>query len=269
MSDITQAAVQDSIADSILSAPIVGSHRDDSLSESPLAEPEQGQPAGQQEALADLSTDREDWRPQNTQPDPFVVEEATRRIVREETRTAQPEQQSQQPEAQPELTPQAIHEGIASLDSFVRENGLNDANSAREFATELVGAFGSDIYKSGIDVEKMGLVMSKATFSALNAYNACQGDLSRLAPVPEESARAFSSEFLRAWGIDPREVPVNERQLADTVFRGAANFMATYQRYGGKVSSLDQLNTPEAAEWFFSNFLQAFGAPPMSKSTAL
>jgi hypothetical protein len=254
--DIKDVLVQDAVADSLADAPIVGSWNAQSLSETPL-EPEQPQQAdAQQEALADLNTDREDWhwRPQDQEPDSYVAQEAARRSQAQE----RPQQQQQQQEAPPP-TPEAVQDSIAQLDTFVREQNLNDPASAHQFAEEFCGAFGSDMYKSGVNVEGLGNVMAKTAVSALNAYQWCNGDISRLGPIPAESARAFTSEFLRAWGVDPRAVQVNERQLAETVFLGAVNFLGTYQQFGGKVSNLDQLNNPEAAEWFLGSFLQAVG----------
>jgi hypothetical protein len=122
---------------------------------------DQAQPSENSARLADLQTHREDWRPQNqVGKDPFIVMEAERRKVEG--------LEQQQQETQPQ-TPEQIQESIQALDTVVRENNLNDAASAKEFATDFCGAFGSDPYKSGVNVEGLGNVMAKTAFSALNA----------------------------------------------------------------------------------------------------
>jgi hypothetical protein len=251
--DIKDAAAQDAVATSLLSAPIVGSWR-----EGPLAESGEHQPSEGAEQLADLSTDRDDWRVENQPVDPLVAQEAAKRNAEQRE---QPEQQVEQP-APP--TPEQIQEGIQHLDTFVRENGLNDPESARGFASEMCEAFGTDMFASGVNVEALGQTMAKTACSALRMFDELGGDLSKMPPIPAESAQAFAHDFMKAWGADSRATPVNAQLLTQTVLSGALNFIGTYHRFGGKVTDMAQLNQPEAAEQFLGQFLHAFGieAPP-------
>ena len=148
---------------------------------------------------------------------------------------------------------------MQALDATVREHGLNDAPSANEFASAFCESLGTDVYKSGVNVEALGSTMAKASLSAMQVYEAAQGDLSRIPPVPDASAKAFSHDLLRGLGIDPRAVPVDENLLANTVMQGALSFLHTYQTYGGKVTDFAKLNDGAISEQFFGNFLRAFG----------
>lgn len=250
MSDISQAIVQDEIASSLMDAPIVGSWADGSLAESGVdVESAQIEPGLEQERTDGSLSDqeRDDLARSVSKPGESFQKEG-----------AQKAQPSAEQQSQP-LTAEQIQEGIVALDGVIEQHQLNDPASANEFANEFCGAFGLDVYSSGVDVKGLGNVMAKTAFSALTAYDASGGDPSKLAPIPPASAQAFSREFLRAWGVDPRETAVDEQLLANTVFAGAMNFLDSYQKYGGKVSDMDQLNSPEAAEFFLGNFLKAFG----------
>jgi len=170
--------------------------------------------------------------------------------------SAQPEQTQQQAEA----APQSIQEGIQALDAAVEQYELNDPLSAKDFASEFCESLGSSLYDSGVNVEAFGGVMAKTALSAAQIYDSVQGDISKIpAQIAPESAKAFTYDFLKAWGVDARTVQCNEQLLAGTVFQGVLNFYATYQQLGGKVTSVDQLNSPENAEHFLGNFLKAFG----------
>src|ERR1700674_5527188 len=181
--------------------------------------------------------------------------------------------QSAQPEQTPpaQTAPQSIQESVAALDAVVQEHSLNDAALAKDFAAGFCEAFGTDLYTAGANVEGLGNVMAKTALSAAQLYDSVGGDLSKVpGEIHPESAKAFSYDFLRAWGVDPRTTQVNEQLLAGTVLQGVLNFYATYQARGGKVTSVDQLNSPEMAEHFLGNFLRAFGVEgPVDRGMAL
>lgn len=167
--------------------------------------------------------------------------------------------ENQEAEAWTEPTPQEVQEGIAALDATIEQHGLNDPASAREFATDFCAAFGTDVYKAGVDVQGLGSTMAKVALSAANFYEQTKGDPSQIPPIPEGSARAFTHDILKSLGFDPRAVPVNEQMLANTAFRWALNFFDTYARHGGKVTDMSKLNDPQMAQMFLSSWLQAFG----------
>lgn len=177
--------------------------------------------------------------------------------------------QEQQAQAQPP-TAEEVQEGIRLLDAAVQEHGLNDAVSAKSFADEFCSAFGTDVYKAGVDVEKFGQVMAKTALSTVEIYKAVQGDLSQLPEIPADAARAFAHDILSSWGLDPRQMNVDASLLARTVQGGLFNFLNTYQRFGGKVTDLAKLNDPEASEFYFASFMKALGQEgPVNRTAAL
>jgi hypothetical protein len=182
----------------------------------------------------------------------------------------QPQQEAQDQQQAPEPTIEQVQAGIEALDAAVQEHGLNDPQSAREFATDFCSAFGTDVFKSGVDVETLGSTMAKATLSAVNLYTQSGGDLAQMGEVPEAAARAFTHDVLKGLGFDPRSVQVDERLLANTVLSGTLSFLDTYSKLGGKVTDMSRLNSPEAAEWLLGNWLRAFGIDrPVDRATAL
>jgi len=259
--DITLQAAQDEIAESLV-API---------------EPRggsQGAAQGNGEALADLSADRTDWRSELApQEELDRLAASVARPGESWQREAEQRQAQQQPQEQAQqYTPEQIREGMQALDTLIQQHQLNDPVSAKDFASDFCQAFGTDAFQSGVNVEALGNVMAKTAISAAQIFEHLQTNPGQLNQqlVPPESARAFTYDFLRAWGVDPRTVPVNESLLAETVLRGALNFYDAYQRSGGKVTSLDQLNDPAAAEYFLSQFLAAFGIQDsVDRATAL
>lgn len=236
MSDITQAVEQEAIADSLVA---------------PIEQSTESAPSESESALSSLSSDRSEQFSENSD-----------RVTTE--RVSQPrESVAEKSETQAERTEQAetvpINDQIQQLDSFVTQNQLNDPESARTFASEFCAALGTDIYAAGINVEKMGHVMAKTAASAFSVYSEMQRTGNSLPNVPPESARAFTYDFLRAFGQDPRSVQVDEMALTQTVLSGALNFIEAYNRSGGKVTDLAQLNDPRAAELFYGQFMKAFG----------
>jgi hypothetical protein len=229
--DVSNAAFQDEIANSLLGDP----------------EPVE-QPAEEQGGFEPEEFDRSE--------DHFFSDE----IDRAGESFAKAPEQSEPTQPQAETAPQSIQESIQTLDAVVQEYELNDPAIAKDFATEFCEAFGTDLFTSGANVEGLGNVMAKTALSTAQIYDSVGGDLSKLpAEIPPESAKAFTHDFLRAWNVDPRTVQVNEQLLTGTVLQGVLNFYASYQQLGGKVTSVDQLNSPEMAEHFLGNFLRAFG----------
>ena len=199
--------------------------------------------------------EREGHRP--PEKESFDVNDAVK-LTPEEIAEFRQQQEAQQPN---EPTEQEIRAGVETLDAQVKEFGLNDPQSAREFADEFCSAFGTSVYDSNTNVEVLGQVMAKATLSAAKIYDALARGQDVMREVPAAAAREFTRDFLSAWGVDLRQItgPINEVQLANTVFGGLLNLFDTYQRHGGKVTDVSRLNDPEAAEQFLQNFLGSFG----------
>ena len=180
----------------------------------------------------------------------------------------QPEQTEFEPQAEPvELTPQAVQEGIQKLDEAVSQLGLNDEVSAQRLALDLSAPFGGN--PSEIDSKALGSTMSKAVLSAVQIYEATGGDPNQAGAIPHDSAVAFTSDFLRAWGIDPRISPVNPDQFAATMLGGTLNFIEAVNTHGLN-ATLDRLNSPEGAEMFADAIHRCFGInQPVTRERAL
>jgi hypothetical protein len=262
--DISNAEIQDSIAESLLGDPVAEqqepqseapsdyhAHGDDLLSEA-VADQEANPFREGAEAEFDV--------------DNFIADEAARRSG--QPTSARREQSEQEPkeqlEAQEQIQPPTaaeIEQGVEQLGAVVEQHQLNDAASAGAFASEFCTALGTNIHDSGVDVQAFGGAMAKTALSAVNIFAATGGDLGKLGAIPEQSAKAFAHEVLASFGTDPRSVQVDSQLLADTALRGAVNFLQTYQQHGGRVTDLAKLNDPQAAEMFVGNIFRALGAP--------
>jgi predicted component of type VI protein secretion system len=186
-------------------------------------------------------------------------------MEQEEGKTGQ--EQAEQAQAP---TAENVQQGIAALDATVQEHGLNDPASAKGFADEFCSALGTDVYRAGVDVQALGSTVAKTALSAMQVYEAAQGNIESLPPIPAESARAFSYDLLKGFGIDPRTVDVDEQLLSQTVLGGVLNFYDTFQKYGGSITDLSKLNDPQAAEMFLGNFMRALGSEqPVNRQTAI
>jgi hypothetical protein len=166
------------------------------------------------------------------------------------------QEEAQEIEEQRELTVPEVQAGIEQLGEAVEQLGLNDASAAQQLAYDLTVPFGAD--PGSIDAQALGSTMSKAVLSALQTYQDSNGQLENLGPVPALAAQAFSSDFLRACGMDPRMSGVDSQRLANTMYAGLMNFVDTVAKHG-PTASLDQINTPEAAEWFANELYRSVG----------
>jgi hypothetical protein len=290
--DITQHEFQNVVAESLLDAPIVAQFtHEGNFGNVPYPEGSEGQESVFDDAIDLLNEGLEDHKAdgdffyavaragqENSEEDVdyelerqedlvlSAEEKILRRMERDEQRepvveTREPHRQPEQrqPEQVQTFTPESVETAVQALDATVRQHGLNDPPSANEFASAFCESLGTDVYKSGVNVEALGGTMAKASLSAMQVYEAAKGDLSIIPPVPEASAKAFSHDLLRSIGIDPRAVQVDESLLANTVMQGALSFLHTYQSYGGKVTDFAKLNDGALSEQFFGNFLRAFG----------
>jgi hypothetical protein len=243
-SDISNAVFQDRLADSLVDpegARPLNSFDVDSASDERMAEEwpngfgdeaEGVPPGGDDELLGDIEAQQ--------QPE-YVAE------------------QEQAPDAETQAEPQSIHDGLQALDATIEQYQLNDPESAGEFTNAFCDAFGVNAVTAGVDAQALGNVMSKTALSALNVYEACGGDPSRVQPIPEEAAQAFTREFVKSWGLDPREVQVDAQGLTNTVLGGVLNFLHTYQSFNGRVTDMDQLNSADNAVHYLGGILRAFG----------
>lgn len=176
-------------------------------------------------------------------------------------------EQQEQPHAP---TPEEVQAGVEKLDNAVKEYGLNEPADARTFADEFCSAFGTDVYRAGVDIGALGGVMAKTALSAFQVYEATKGDLSKMSDIPPQNAQAFAFDFLKGMGVDPRSMPVDSSLLARTVLGGAVNFIKTCESYGWKITDLSKINDPQTAEFYLQNFMKALGVEQqVSRETAL
>jgi hypothetical protein len=255
MARIEDAAIQEEIADSLFG---------DEAHQEAQPEQEQSEYASSGEDLLNEAIEEQESSPFN-----FDAERAERV---EHLRREQPEAEAQQPQErlrserdpqeqeQPHApTPEEVQAGVEKLDSAVKELALNEPADARAFADEFTAAFGTDVYKAGVDVGALGGVMAKTALSAFQIFEATNGDLSKMNEIPPQNAEAFAFDFLKGMGIDPRSMPVDSSLLARTVLGGAVNFIKTCESYGWKITDLSKINSPESAQFYAQNFLKALG----------
>ncbi len=202
--------------------------------------------------LGDEESDR--LRSERGEQEPREQSQAQERPEREQ----RPEGQEQAQQAA-EPTPEEIQAGVERLENDVKQYGLNEPADARQFADEFCGAFGTDVYKAGVDVGALGSVMAKTALSALHVCALTGGDMSKVGEIPPQNAQAFTHELLKGMGVDPRTMNVDASLLARTTLGGMMNFVRTFYSYGGKVTDLAKLNEPQAAEFYMKNFMQALG----------
>jgi hypothetical protein len=188
------------------------------------------------------------------------------RLRSERTEETQ-ERQQEQPHAP---TPEEVQAGVEKLDNAVKELSLNEPADARAFADEFTAAFGTDVYRAGVDVGALGGVMAKTALSAFQIYETTKGDLSKMNEIPPQNAQAFAFDFIKGMGIDPRSMPVDSSLLARTVLGGAVNFIKTCEGYGWKITDLSKINSPETAQFYAQNFLKALGVEgQVNRDTAI
>jgi hypothetical protein len=202
-------------------------------------------------ALGDEETER--LRSERGEQEPREQPQAQERPERGEQQEREQAQQTAEP------TPEEIQAGVEQLDNAVKEYALNEPADARQFADEFCSAFGTDVYKVGVDIGALGGVMAKTALSAIEVCAATGGDLSKMPGIPLQNAQAFTHELLKGMGVDPRTMNVDASLLARTTLGGMVNFIKTYYSFGGKVTDLAKLNDPQAAEFYMKNFMQALG----------
>jgi len=244
MMDVSNAEIQDEIANSLL-----GDEYQDDVSDPSEA----GAGEGQEEQIADSLGD-----------EPQAELEADE--LEAQQFETEPGQEQQDPQQQVEWTPQAIQEGLQSLASDVDRLELNDEAAAGRLSYDLTAPFGID--PASIDSKALGSTMAKVVLSAHQNFEKTGGDASQV-PIPRDSAVAFTNDFLRSWGLDPRTISINPEQFSSVILAGTMNFLQAANTYGLD-ASLDRLNTPEAAEAFANAFHKCFGQnQPVTRDYAL
>jgi hypothetical protein len=240
VSDISEAVVQDQIAESILSAPIVGDHRLGALAESgEAAEQAQPEQPTNNERLADLSTDRE--RPED------LVENSVR-LTREEaseiTQQRQPENNAQQQAIPQEATPQQVRETVEGLDKFISQHDLSDDLRTKEFSLALA-ELGQPL--ETINQGELGKGLDRLVLSGLLTAETQPG-----LDFPEIS-RAAAAELcfsvLPALGVDPRDPNINQQYFAGILHAASVNFHRTAAQLG--TDDVRRLNDPQVIDRVF------------------
>jgi hypothetical protein len=271
MSDVTESLTQDAIADSLMDpagvTPLPQGFGWSTMREVETPTEESGfDPNLSQEEneVGDSLVDEPESREAVASPeelDQTLGNQAWRQQAEQNQREQQPQEQPQ------ELTPAQVHEGVERLGQEVERLGLDDPSAATQLAYELMTPFGGD--PGSVDAKALGATMSKAVLSAAQIHESAGGNLQNLPPISPETAKVFTSHFLRAFGVDARTVPVDSNRLASTVLAGTFNFISAVKTYGLN-ASLEQLNSPEAAEVYVNSLLQAFGQnQPVSREHAL
>jgi hypothetical protein len=261
-SDITNSVSQEAIADSILDAPIVGDHR--RLSVDTVSDERIFEEWPNQQVDFELEGEQPEQEPEQleTEGQEFADDELNQ--ILDEA------QASIRDEAQPEvLTPAEIAQNLQQLDAAITEHQLVDPMSAQALANDLTLPYGGDPRQ--VDSNLLGSAMAKTVVSALQIFDSCQGDPSKINEntIPPAAANLFTSEVLRSFGIDPRLTSVDSMHLARVALGGMLNFVSTVNEHGLD-TSMDRLNSPEAAQWFGNEVNKAFGInEPMDRQAAI
>jgi hypothetical protein len=269
LADITEALNQDAIADSLVdpagAEPMPGGwgghvtmHEVAELTEDGYDE----NLSSAENEVGDFLTGEDGRQPKDVHDSAASAEELDRVFGNPNWReaAAKPDQATA---PQPEPTLAEIQTGMQQLGEAVEQLGLNDQGAATELAYSLTQPFGAD--PSSVDTKLLGTTMSKVVLSAAQIHAAG----GTVGPVSSEAAKAFTSEFLGAFGIDARTAQVDSQRLANTVLASARNFIEATKTHG-LTASLNRLNEGEAAEFYVNNLLQSFGInQPADRAHAL
>jgi len=256
--DVSNAGKAELIGDSILGdSNILGDHRSNEWFEGVENSFENDEPM-------DYEAEAQEGEPQPQRD--YSQERAQFRQAQEDAKTLDMAEQSQREQSQPvELTAAQINEGISQLGAAVEQLGLNDAPAAQQLAYDLTAPFGGG---EGVNPALLGDVMSKTVLSALQVHEA-QADNPQLGPIHPAAAQAFTSDFLRAFGVDARMANVDSQHFASTVLVSTLNLLDAVKQYGPNVA-VETLNSPAGAEWLMTNINKAFGInAPVDRATAL
>jgi len=269
MADITEAVHQQEVADSILDAPIVAtlSHEGnfieaaEGFSDAPEGESQFENP---EDYLAQAVFEQE--HDAQKLGDDGLAAKLEREGIRPEQREAQkgPTKEEQQEPAQPEaeqpVTFEAIQARFDELDKMIADNGLSDDQSKKGFADELATALGTNVMNSGWNVEALGSFRDRMNLEALRLNEVTQGDLSRLAAMPEHAADALGFDWLRGVGINPQDFPeADRREFANVYLTGLVNINAAVDKFAGRVTDPARLNDPQANMLFVEKAARALG----------
>lgn len=251
MSDVTTAVFQDQVADSLVS-PIDQAYIPEAQSPnwdhrlSAMQNDIGDSLLGIEQAPAEEHQEQETDGPEQFAAE--VADEAERQQILDDAEASISQQQQTQSAPEAPLTPEAIQQGIQALDQQIEHLGLNDQVAAQQFAID-VGVSPQDV-----NTQALGSTMAKLACSAVNIV-AGGGSVG---PIPPLAAQAFTSDFLRAFGIDARTTNVDSERFATVALQGAMQVVEALKTYGLE-APLDRINNPQMAEYFATAINQAFG----------
>jgi hypothetical protein len=260
-------------------------------------------PPGGGGLLADLSTDRTDWqseqeveeseysKPADELIDDYIKEQSRDRFElgdegfeREEQEhpappepgdrqiardSRGPEVEEQQGPQQPlvEPTAQQIEEAAVVLDRAAEEYGISKDRGV--FSSELSELFNLTTHEAGLNAEALEKPLERVFVSSFDDYVANRSDLSKIPPLSDRVAWAWTYSFLDGLGRDPRSIPNLDYRTTANTFRFAnMSIFATFEQMGG-TTDVRRINNPEVSEGTVNAILQAIGGRPVSREVAV
>lgn len=277
MSDITMAAQQAEVEDSLLSAPVV------------MQLPHTGEwhaAEGQE-----TETDEHDQRNSLFEDSIGLLNEAVReqsgRYGDDAVETEDQEQQPAQAERQiradyrvqethaeqepqqplPEPTAGDVQKALSAFDATAQEYGLTQDRGA--FTSELASLFNMTAHEAGLHVEALEKPLERAFISSFDVYVGNRNNLAALPPIADTAAKSFAYDFLEGLGQDPRAISnLDHQTLASAVLAANLSIFQTYEQSGG-MTDVKRLNDPRISEGYVNAILGAIGGKPVSREKAV
>lgn len=241
MSDISQAVEQADVADSLLAPDnVVWSGPTAELGNTAIAE----EPIAQRDAekVADLATDREDWRitADRIEKDLGDWKPETREQASRESQSQQGARQA----APESLTPEQFSEGLKQRDALVQQWDLN--SGTEKFSAELSQSTGMEYAKC----QTLSENLSRWFVSARQDFLSADGDIEKLRPLSPMETREVTQRVGEVFGIDLQMSPAPHPELvANTVRYAICNLFDTLVRNPG-ITDVRQFNDKQMAVWF-------------------
>ncbi|MGO9590675.1 MAG: hypothetical protein ACLP3K_11610 [Candidatus Acidiferrales bacterium] len=269
----------------------------------------EGVPPGGGDLLADLSTDRTDWRVEQDESyfaDPLdlldsAIDDQERDRLRlgdaeferqfERQRSGQPEpdavdkfireqaarrnaagpQAYQSPQPGKAATPEPTP-GEVQQSMAVLDRAAQEYGVSQNrgvFASELAGLYNSTAHEAGMNAEALEKPFERAFVSSFDTYVTNRNNLSELPPIPDAAARNFTYDFVEGLGLDARSIPNLDHRTIANAVRFANLSIFATYEQSGGVTDVRRVNDPEICEGYVNAILRAMDRPPVSRGEAV
>jgi hypothetical protein len=249
--DISNAALQDELASSLLDAPIVGNWMDgnwDSAADERVAE-EWPNGFGGDEA-EELSPDQlalgpgERWQSETEEGEQEVEQEDGQQFDPESTQQTQ------------EFTEEEVNSQIGQLYDVIEQSGLNDRGAAQQLGYDLTAPFGAD--SANVDSDALGQAMSVLGASSIEFYLG-GGRIENAPPIHAAAASYLTTGIAQAFGMDDSIFDTQRSQdLAEFTRTSYLGILDAFNT-NGIDAPLHRVNAAETAQAAGNRLNQIFG----------